>query len=142
MQISFSLKFEHQIYYSLLVVVAQKMATRRALQSNMTLTATHDNSEAWVGIGSAIATLWRQKAVSSSLMTILQVTAYLGCIMALHVTTPVLFAVQTFNLSQPITVNTLGLPEFDRSFKSQDFVNWSAEYVYITPLPANICELY
>ncbi|KAJ6476710.1 hypothetical protein C8R47DRAFT_1289951 [Mycena vitilis] len=117
------------IYYSLLIFVAQKMATRRVLQSNTTLTATHDTSAAWAGAGSAIAVLWKQKAVSSSLMTLLQVTAYLMCIMGLHTTTPALFAVQTFNLSQPITVNTQGLPEFDRNFKSSDFPNFSPEDV-------------
>ncbi|KAJ7669940.1 hypothetical protein DFH06DRAFT_1293894, partial [Mycena polygramma] len=115
------------IYSSLLIFVAQKMATRRVLQSNTTLTATHDTSAAWAGAGSAIAVLWKQKAVSSSLMTLLQVTAYLLCIMGLHTTTPALFAVQTFNLSQPITVNTQGLPEFDRNFKSSDFPSFSSE---------------
>ncbi|KAJ7113136.1 hypothetical protein C8R44DRAFT_797239 [Mycena epipterygia] len=115
------------IYSSLLLVITQKLATRRVLQKHLTLTATHDNSVAWAGIGSALTVLWAHRAVSSSLMTIVLVTTYLGCIMALHVTTPALFAVQTFNQSQPLSVTTQGLPEFNRSFTSTDFAGFSAE---------------
>ncbi|KAJ7123460.1 hypothetical protein C8R44DRAFT_735107 [Mycena epipterygia] len=104
------------IYSALLVFVTQTLSMRRNLQMDQTLTATHDNAAAWAGIGSSVFYLWYQKVVPASILGIFSVFLYLANILILHVTTPALFSLETFNLSRPVGVKTRGLPAY----------NWSA----------------
>ncbi|KAJ7123454.1 hypothetical protein C8R44DRAFT_704083 [Mycena epipterygia] len=109
-----------QIYSALLVFVTQKLSTRRNLQRDRTLTATHDNAAAWAGLGSAIFHLWHQKVVPASIISVLSVFLYLGNILVLHITTPALFSLQTFNSSRSADVKTEGLPGYNWSTNIED----------------------
>ncbi|KAJ7123473.1 hypothetical protein C8R44DRAFT_783855 [Mycena epipterygia] len=88
---------------------------RRDLQRNQTLTMTHDNAAAWAGIGSAVFQLWHQKVVPTSIIGIFSVFLYLGNILVLHITTPALFSLATFNSSSHVVVETQGLPAYNWS---------------------------
>ncbi|KAF7359664.1 hypothetical protein MVEN_00690500 [Mycena venus] len=105
------------IYSALLVFVTQILSVRRNLRMNQTLTATHDTAAAWAGIGSAVSQIWSQKAVTASISGVLSAFLYLGNILVLHITTPALFSLETFNSSRPVHVTTQGLPAY----------NWSAD---------------
>ncbi|KAJ7697718.1 hypothetical protein B0H17DRAFT_1130312 [Mycena rosella] len=98
------------IYCAILVYVTQTLAIRRNLEMNRTLTATHDTAAAWAGIGSATIRVWRQKTIPASVFGVFTVFLYLGNITTLHITTPSLFSLQTFNFSYNVTVFTQGLP--------------------------------
>ncbi|KAJ7046012.1 hypothetical protein C8F04DRAFT_1024417, partial [Mycena alexandri] len=100
-------------YSALLVFVTQKLSMRRSLTRRQTLTETHDIASAWGGIGAAILSIWQQRKVTSSIAAVLSVFFYLGCILVLHVTTPALFSVETFNATRFIQVGTQGLPAYD-----------------------------
>ncbi|KAJ6557621.1 hypothetical protein B0H19DRAFT_888703, partial [Mycena capillaripes] len=54
------------IYTAILVFVTQRLAMRRKLWSYQTLTATHDHISSWMGLGSALATLYNQISVPAS----------------------------------------------------------------------------
>lgn len=101
-----------QIYSALLVFVSQTLSMRRSVKVNQTLTATHDTAAAWTGIGSAISCLWNQRIVPASMGGVLSVFLYLSSILALHITTPALFSVETFNATRPDRVGTQGLPAY------------------------------
>lgn len=99
-----------QIYFAVLVLVMQKLSMRRSLATDQPLTATHDRTAAWAGIGSAVLQTWRQKTVRASPTGILSVFLYLGNILVLHITTPGLFSLETFNSTSLSVVRTQGLP--------------------------------
>ncbi|KAJ6615026.1 hypothetical protein B0H10DRAFT_110761 [Mycena sp. CBHHK59/15] len=103
------------IYSSLLVFLTQKMAMRRNIQSHQTLTATHDSVSSWAGLGSAVATLYNQLTVPSSILGSLNVAGYLGCIALLHIVIPASLSVQTSLSTMPFTAPTFAAPEFDNS---------------------------
>ncbi|KAJ7479499.1 hypothetical protein FB451DRAFT_1239109 [Mycena latifolia] len=103
------------IYSALLVFVTQTLAMRRSLHTEQPLTVTHDSVVAWSGIGSALFQIWNQKAMHTSVIGVLSVFLYLGSILALHITTPALFALETFSLSRSVLVDTEGLPAYDPS---------------------------
>jgi hypothetical protein len=102
-----------QIYSALLVFLTQRLSIRRDLHMDQTLTATHDNVAAWAGIGSAISHLRYQKAAPSSTVGVLCVVLYLGNILVLHITTPALIALETFDSFHSGLVETQGLPTFN-----------------------------
>ncbi|KAF7340327.1 hypothetical protein MVEN_01951800 [Mycena venus] len=99
-----------QIYSALLVFVTQTLTSRRSVRSIQTLTAVHDIATAWSGIGSAVLQLWRQMAIPGSVFGVLSALLYLGGILILHITTPALFSIQTFNSTREISVATQSLP--------------------------------
>lgn len=99
-----------QTYYAALVFLTQKLSMKKGLQESQMLTATHDNTAAWAGIGSALSRVWYQKAVPASPIGVLSAFFYLGNILVLHITTPALFSLQTFNSSRSTTVTTQGFP--------------------------------
>ncbi|KAJ6548451.1 hypothetical protein B0H19DRAFT_1265288 [Mycena capillaripes] len=103
------------IYSAVLVFVTQTLWMRRSVQRNQTLTETHDHAAAWAGIGAAISHIWHQQAVRASIMAVLCVCVYLGNIMVLHITTPALFSLATFNSPTTIPVGTQSLPSFTPS---------------------------
>ncbi|KAJ7454390.1 hypothetical protein FB451DRAFT_1565274 [Mycena latifolia] len=103
------------IYSAVLVLVMQTLSIQRSLQMDQTLTATHDTSAAWAGIGSAIVYIWHQKAVPASVIGVLSTFLYLGNILVLHITTPALVSLQTFNSTHSVLVPAQGLPAFNWS---------------------------
>ncbi|KAJ7795962.1 hypothetical protein B0H14DRAFT_2916964 [Mycena olivaceomarginata] len=109
------------VYTAALVFVTQRLWTRRNLQADRTLTAMHDGAAAWTGIGSALSQLWSQRTTSGSVVGVVSVFLYLANILILHITTPALFAFETFNATWPVHVATRSLPTLD-SFSQ---VNWT-----------------
>ncbi|KAJ6582222.1 hypothetical protein B0H19DRAFT_1252339 [Mycena capillaripes] len=91
------------------------MSMRRTLTKNQPLTVTHDGTAAWAGIGSAVLYIWRQNAVRASVAGVLSVFLYFGGILVLHITTPALFSLETFNSTSSSIVRTKGLPTIDLS---------------------------
>ncbi|KAJ7200829.1 hypothetical protein GGX14DRAFT_659563 [Mycena pura] len=107
------------IYCSGLVFLTQRLAMRHNIQTEQTLTATHDSISAWAGLGSALSTLYKQASVPSSIFGTLSIFGYLGCIAMLHITIPTSFSVAAFNTTSPISASTHGIPSFgdDSSLK-------------------------
>ncbi|KAJ7108153.1 hypothetical protein C8R44DRAFT_857727 [Mycena epipterygia] len=110
------------IYTSILVLISQTLAMRRNLRMEQTLTAAHDKFAAWSGIGSALLRLWNQRIVPSSVLGTLSVFLYLTNILVVHITTPSLLSLQTFNASQSTNVTTHGLPEYSRGTPTMKYV--------------------
>ncbi|KAJ6523211.1 hypothetical protein B0H19DRAFT_1085833 [Mycena capillaripes] len=107
------------IYSAILVFVTQALSTRRSLQMDQVLTATHDNAAAWAGIGAALLHLWYQKAVRASIGRTLIAVLYLMTISGLHITISSLFSLVTFNSSRSFLATTRGLPAFNGTVNSQ-----------------------
>lgn len=105
-------KQPQQMYSATLVFLTQKLAMRQDIQSCQSLTITHDRISSWKGLGSAAATVYKQKFVSSSVLSTLSIVGYLGCISVLHITIPSILSAETFNSSTPMTAGTFGIPEF------------------------------
>lgn len=109
------LTFPMKTYYSLLVYLTQRLAMSSALKTYSLLTATHDKLSAWAGIGSAIFTIYKQLALPASFFGILNISLYLFSIAILHITTPELLSVQTFNVLIPSTVETQSIPQWNEA---------------------------
>ncbi|KAF7367978.1 hypothetical protein MSAN_00863400 [Mycena sanguinolenta] len=103
------------IYSAVLVFVTQTLATRRSFQRHQPLAATHDNTAAWTGIGSAVSLLWTQRKLpaSGSTMLVLSAVTYLGAVSSLHITASSLFSLVAFNSTRTSTIGTQGLPAFN-----------------------------
>ncbi|KAJ7112169.1 hypothetical protein C8R44DRAFT_798196 [Mycena epipterygia] len=100
------------MYSALLVFVTQKLSIRRSIKMDQTLTVTHDSAAAWVGIGSSISCLWNQRTLPATTVGVLSILLYLGSILALHITTPALLTLETFNSTRSVPVGTQGLPAY------------------------------
>ncbi|KAJ7790824.1 hypothetical protein B0H14DRAFT_3568457 [Mycena olivaceomarginata] len=110
-----------QVHCAILVLVTQILSMRRSLQEDQTLTATHDNSVAWTGIGSASLLLWDRGTVPASIRGVMSPALYLGGILVLHITIPALFSMESFTSSRSVPVLTRGPPSFNLS--GLDFSN-------------------
>ncbi|KAJ7613452.1 hypothetical protein FB45DRAFT_1036388 [Roridomyces roridus] len=97
------------IYTAGLVFLTQTLSIRRSLRKTQMLTVTHDTVTAWRGVGSAFTSVFHQ---TQSLSAVIPVLLYLVGILALHITSPALFAVQVFNSTVPVPVRTQGIPIF------------------------------
>ena len=74
---------------------------RSELNAKQTLTALHDKSNAWLGLGSAVMTMWDQTKVPTALPGVGLITVYLIAVYLLHVTIPAIFNAQPFNGTMP-----------------------------------------
>ncbi|KAL1750894.1 hypothetical protein FB107DRAFT_223071 [Schizophyllum commune] len=102
------------VYGALLVWITQKLALRRLLTSRQTLTAMHDEYNSWIGIGSALYTLYGQFRIRSALPWVLCVTVYLINITVLHIVTPSMLALPVGRMSFIDHVTTrLAYPDVD-----------------------------
>lgn len=61
------------------------------MHTRQTLTAVHDKSSAWLGLGSALASLWQQISLPTATTGVLYIAGYLLNIFVLHITVPGLF---------------------------------------------------
>ncbi|KAF9467096.1 hypothetical protein BDZ94DRAFT_1305592 [Collybia nuda] len=127
--------FETFIYLTLLVYLTQQLSLRRNLSAKQTLTATHDNSTAWTGLGSALASLWSQTTIPASVGAVTAITLYLICTATLKVSTPSWFTVVSFQTNITTCIQTdIGSPFFtfpdDWSFAAK-----SSALPYISQLP-------
>ncbi|KAJ6459047.1 hypothetical protein C8R45DRAFT_1221510 [Mycena sanguinolenta] len=100
------------IYSAVLVFLTQTLATRRNLQRDQMITATHDTTIAWAGIGAAICRLWAQKTLPSrgSALSVLSVATYLAAVLGLHITSSSLFSLVSSNSTGTSGATTQGLP--------------------------------
>jgi hypothetical protein len=99
------------MYTIVLVIVTQQLAIRGIVLKCQTLTATHDESAAWAGLGSALLVLWRQTRIAASVVGTLSVTIYLTGISVLHISTPSLFNLQVFDKPNGSNISTqIGMP--------------------------------
>ncbi|KAJ7467499.1 hypothetical protein FB451DRAFT_1258708, partial [Mycena latifolia] len=117
------------VYGSILVFLTQKLALQHNFRMDQTLTAAHDSITSWAGLGSAVATLYNQITVPASVLGTLNIFGYLACISFLHIITPTILSVQTFNGTSPVTVGTYWLPKFD-------IVNPNATRDFMTVFPS------
>ncbi|KAJ6605554.1 hypothetical protein DFH09DRAFT_1121575 [Mycena vulgaris] len=118
------------IYSALLVFITQTLFMRKSLQTEQTVTATHDTASAWAGIGSASFQIWHQKAVPASITGVLSAFLYLACILVLHITTPVLFSLETFNSSSSVPVGTQNvLHAFTNNLSISEYMPGSLYYL-------------
>jgi hypothetical protein len=86
-----------QVYSTALVVVTQQLSLRHNLSLRQTLTAIHDKSTAWDGLGSALLNLWKQTSLAASIWGTTSVVFYLMGTSILHVSTPALFHLEPYN---------------------------------------------
>ncbi|CCL99281.1 uncharacterized protein FIBRA_01296 [Fibroporia radiculosa] len=100
------------LYTALLLLLTQRLAVKRIVSTYQPLTTSHDECNAWNGLGSAFLTLWRQlRSVSVELGT-LGVIIYLASFTVLHTTTPSLFSMQPFNDTSLTVTATGSMPTF------------------------------
>lgn len=104
--LSASLQAFYAVYTAVLLFLTQRLAISRALVRRLKLTAIHDISGAWTGLGSALSSIWRQTDIPTSWWTTSAVTAYLVNITVLHITSSTLLQFQTFNTSMTTSVPT------------------------------------
>ncbi|KDR84452.1 hypothetical protein GALMADRAFT_713990 [Galerina marginata CBS 339.88] len=99
------------VYSATLLFFVQRVSIRQNLLRHEPLTATHDFTTAWSGVGSAVFSLYNQLSVPASSWRVSGVAAYLTCLSIMHITTPTLFTLQLFSSNTSIMVNTtLALP--------------------------------
>ncbi|KAF8164135.1 hypothetical protein K438DRAFT_1984840 [Mycena galopus ATCC 62051] len=108
---------------ALRVFITQKLVFRHNLRRTQTVTATHDSLVAWTGLGSALVSVWQQRAIPASIPGVLSAFVYLANILVLHVTFPGLLAVDSVLLNSSVSVITQGLPVFN--FPGYDLSNQS-----------------
>lgn len=124
--LSASLQAFYTIYTAVLLFLTQRLAMSRTLVRRQKLTVIHDISGAWMGLGSALTSVWRQVGIPASWWAISAVTAYLASISVLHVTSSTLLQFQTFNTSTATSVPTIrGWPNDWMSF-DPFLTNWGS----------------
>ncbi|KAF9228112.1 hypothetical protein BS17DRAFT_805709 [Gyrodon lividus] len=113
------------VYQGALVVITQQLALRSNLLRRQTLTALHDKSVAWGGLGASILSLWRQGSVPTAIYGALCVVLYLLSISILHVSSSSLIDVETYDTNVPSVVRTsLGLPNMTAVRDGYDTQSW------------------
>ncbi|KAG2145422.1 uncharacterized protein EDB93DRAFT_1104674 [Suillus bovinus] len=109
--LSASLQAFYTIYTAVLLFLTQRLAISRTLVRRVKLTAVHDISGAWAGLGSALSSVWRQTDIPASWWTTSAVAVYLASISVLHVTSSVLLQFQALgsdNFMTTLVPTTLG----------------------------------
>ncbi|KIM72760.1 hypothetical protein PILCRDRAFT_15822 [Piloderma croceum F 1598] len=120
-------------YTVLLVVTTQRLALYGILLRRQTLTATHDESTAWVGLGSALLVLWKQTHIAASVVGTSLITIYLVGISVLHISTPSLFTLQVFDQPNSTMISTrIGMPKIYQPNSTSD-QNPALTWEVITP---------
>ena len=86
----------------MLVLLTQQLALKREFHVSQTLSALHDKSSAWLGVGSSALVLWSQLKVRTAPLRILLIAIYLAGIFVFHITTPSLFNVVPYNVTTTV----------------------------------------
>ncbi|KAJ7242139.1 hypothetical protein B0H12DRAFT_1236803 [Mycena haematopus] len=89
------------VYSAILVLLTQRLALRNDLNTRQTLTAVHDKTAAWLGLGSALSSLWQQTKIRAATWGVTCITLYLLCVFTLHVSIQALFHVVPYNATIP-----------------------------------------
>lgn len=109
----------------LLVLVTQQIALHRAVTSYQTLTAIHDITSSWSGLGAAIVSCWRQLAIPASVPGTGAVTVYLACIAIIHILFPTTIKLQLAGQTAS-AAGTMAYPNFT-------LVGDDLQYNWMTP---------
>ncbi|KAJ3543508.1 hypothetical protein NM688_g5846 [Phlebia brevispora] len=107
-------------YCAILVLITQRITLNEFLKRPQTLSAIHDKSSAWLGLGSSLLALTNQGKLVTDLPGISMITAYLLLLFIVHTTLPGLFSVTTQDMTviathptvlarQPNVTSMLGL---------------------------------
>ncbi|KAH8826798.1 hypothetical protein DL96DRAFT_1556016 [Flagelloscypha sp. PMI_526] len=91
------------LYLAACLFVTQKIFLYRILISFQTLTKSHDQLSAWLGLGGAALSLTKQRRARSGPLSIFLIATYLACLAGLKITTSAL-----------IQLSTTAVPEFQR----------------------------
>lgn len=98
------------------MLVTQRLALSKDMHTRQTLTAIHDKSSAWLGLGSAAFSAWKQTRLRAAPWGVLCITLYLLGVFTLHVTIPGLFHIVPFNATVP-SVQRTDLANVSYTFK-------------------------
>ncbi|KZT05042.1 uncharacterized protein LAESUDRAFT_813682 [Laetiporus sulphureus 93-53] len=110
-QVIFALQVFIILYTALLLLITQRLSINSLVDRPKTLTAVHDISNAWTGLGSALFSLGRQFSIPAAVFGTLGVTVYLASLSVLHISTPSLFTMDTYNQTGALSVGlTAGMP--------------------------------
>ena len=74
------------------------------LSCRQKLTAIHDVSGAWSGLGAATAMLWNQTKLAASTKATFLVFLYLACVSVLHVASPTIMEFEAYNATSTTAV--------------------------------------
>ncbi|KAJ3551017.1 hypothetical protein NM688_g4949 [Phlebia brevispora] len=94
-------------YCAVLVMITQRITLHEFAQRSQTLTAMHDKTFSWLGLGSSLQTLVRQRKLSTDVLGISMITLYLLLIFVVHTTLPGIFGVTTQNITTFATYPTV-----------------------------------
>lgn len=86
-----------KVYLAVLVTHTQRLALRSDLYNQETLTAMHDKSAAWLGLGAASTAIVNQRKVSSAPGVIAFIAIYLCAGLLFHVNIPGFINIVPFN---------------------------------------------
>ncbi|KIJ64324.1 hypothetical protein HYDPIDRAFT_28768 [Hydnomerulius pinastri MD-312] len=120
--LSACLQSAYTIYTAILVYITQSLALWYALSRRQKLTTVHDVSSAWSGLGSAICGLWQQSTLEASSRQLLLVTAYLGSVAVLHISSSTIMQFQAFNATTSAlgTLTQAWPPDFEAPAEAWD----------------------
>ena len=92
----------------LLLFITQGLALRRNYHLRQSLSALHEKSAAWLGLGSAVTGMWRQRTQKNRTTPtgIFLILAYLGGQFALGSTDAALLEVSFVDSNDPLLANT------------------------------------
>ncbi|KAJ3541672.1 hypothetical protein NM688_g6052 [Phlebia brevispora] len=82
-------------YCAVLVLLTQRISLHDFISHPQTLSAMHDKSSAWLGLGSSVQTLIRQSKLVTDFVGVSMITLYLLLIFVVHTTLPTIFRVAT-----------------------------------------------
>ena len=84
----------------------QRVALKQDVHTRQTLTAIHDKSSAWLGLGSSISVLMDQLKLPTAAPKVMFTFLYLGGISTLHIAIPATLNVNTYNGTVLVERNT------------------------------------
>ncbi|KAJ3556886.1 hypothetical protein NM688_g1777 [Phlebia brevispora] len=87
------------LYCAVLVFLTQRIALHEFLKRPQTLTAMHDKSSAWLGLGSSLQTLSNQRKLVTDFLGVSLVALYLLLIFVVHTTLASIFGGTTQNVT-------------------------------------------
>lgn len=86
----------------MVLLVTQGLALTRNYHVAQSLSALHEKSAAWLGLGSAFIGMWRQRTHRAAPLDVFCILLYLSCLFALGVTTPALVNVGYADINDPL----------------------------------------
>ncbi|KIJ08401.1 hypothetical protein PAXINDRAFT_18463 [Paxillus involutus ATCC 200175] len=124
MGLSILLQAFYTLYTAGQVFITQRLALSRFIAQRRYLTAVHDVSSAWLGIGAAIDAVWQQRKVASSTWVTIAVMIYLGCVSVLHIASSTIMQFTAFNST--ITTSVQSSMAWPNQSVDLTGLNWGA----------------